>query len=440
MNFANIDELLEYTEKIKGKTFGEMDTKNALKNGLRRKGVLGDIVETGFYGYKNNNNAEADFYELGIELKVSGYIRNKNGTISAKERLVLGMINYNEIVKDDFEFSKLFLKNKKILIIWYEYDKEKSPENFVITDFQLYDLSGDELIIKNDYNIIRHKVIEGEAHLLSEGDTSYLGACTKAATSKNRTKQPFSSIDAKPRAFSFKNAYLTGLLRSSGLCLEVDDFEYKTIEEYVFSQIQNFIGKTQLEIYENLFGETCDKAIPKHINKIISNEIIGKDKELKQKHDLFRKTNYKIKNLPVSSIDYPLERMAFRNICLSEFEEDWDSSEWKKYFEEVTLVVLCYEGSTKIKNGFRVLKEIKKISFSDEDIQLFKRSYDMVKKAIEKKDISLLPYPKSFSGQPLVVAPKGLKNDDAYNNFFKKDVTKVCFMISKDFLFEKLQN
>lgn len=50
-----------------------------------------------------------------------------------------------------------------------------------------------------------------------------------------------------------------------------------------------------------------------------------------------------------------------------------------------------------------------------------------------------MPTPKSFDGQILEIAPKGKKGDDAYNNFFKKDKTKVAFMLTKDLLREKLQ-
>jgi DNA mismatch repair protein len=438
MIFNTIDSLLEFTKNIKGKTFKDFDKNNDLENGLRDKGILGKIVETGFYGYPNNNKAEADFNELGIELKVSGYIKNKNNTVSAKERLVLSKIDFNNIVNEEFDYSKLLFKNKKILIIWYEYDKEKDIKDFAITDYQLYDMSGDELIIRNDFEIIKQKVIQGEAHLLSEGDTSYLGACTKGATSKDRTKQPCSDILAMPRAFSLKNAYMTGVLRSINLTLEVDNCEYKTIEEYVFAQIQMFIGRTQLDIYEELTKQKYDTKIPKNLGKMISDKTIGKDNELEEKNDLFKKTNYVIKNLPVNEKLYPLERMSFRNLKLSEFEDDWNDSRWKTHFEEVTFIVLCYEGDSKTKNGFRVLKEIKKLSFNADDIELFGRTYKMVQKAIKNCDIKLLPYPNTIIGQPLEIAPKGVKGDDAYTNFFKNDTTKVCFMVNKDFLFKKL--
>lgn len=438
MDFKTIDELLKFTENIKGKTFGDFDKDGSLEKKKNDKGILGKIIETGFYGYPNNSKAEADFNDLGVELKVSGYIKNKNGTVSAKERLVLSKIDYNSIIDEEFNYSKLLFKNKKILIIWYEYDRDKELKDFVITDYQLYDMSGDEIIIKNDFEIIREKVTEGLAHLLSEGDTSYLGACTKGATSNDRTRQPFSDIPAKPRAFSLKNAYLTGILRSINLTLNVDNLQYKTIEEYIYAQVKKFVGKTQLDIYYALAGKKYEVKIPKNISKMISDKAIGKDKELIEKNDLFRKTNYIIKNLPVDENDYPLERMSFRNLTLSDFKDEWEDSWWKTYFEEVTIIILFYEGSSKIRNGFRKFKDIKKITFTSDDIDVFGRTYKMVKKAIDEKDISKLPYPNSFTGQILEVAPKGNKGDNAYMNIFKNDITKVCFMISKDFLFSKI--
>ena len=43
-------------------------------------------------------------------------------------------------------------------------------------------------IIKNDFEIIVEKIKAGKAHELSEGDTMYLGAAPKAATSGDRRK------------------------------------------------------------------------------------------------------------------------------------------------------------------------------------------------------------------------------------------------------------
>ena len=511
MKFKNETELLNYTENIKGKTFKEIDSKKLLENNSmkRRKGLPGQIVETGFYQYPLNNKSEADFNELGIELKVTGFIRNKNNTLRAKERLVLSKINYHDIVNETYETSHLMDKNKKLLIIWYEYEKGKSLGEFQIKDYQLYDMSQDEEIFKNDFNIIKEKVKEGHAHELSEGDTSYLGACTKAATSQDRTTQPYSEINAKPRAFALKNSYMTGILREHNTYENIKEnlnkkpetkpstfkqplkninktttqekpkqtttpkpqktttqekpkqtttpkpqkttiLQYnpltnnkekiKTIDSYIYNKMKKYIGKRQIEIYEDITGNKITEKIPKNINKIISDKIIGKDKDLPKIDDIFKKTSFIIKNLPVDADYNPLERMSFKTLSLSDFEDDWEDSYWKTYFEETTLLVICYEGKRGSKNGERRLKDVKKISFNDKDLDSFKRTYIKVKEAIKETDFTLMPTPKSFDGQILEIAPKGRKGDDAYNNFFKKEKTKVAFMLTKDLLREKLQN
>lgn len=68
--------------------------------------------------------------------------------------------------------------------------------------------------LAHDFEIIVEKIRNGKAHELSEGDTLYLGAAPKAATSRDRRKQPFSAELAKPRAFAFKNSYMTYVLNN----------------------------------------------------------------------------------------------------------------------------------------------------------------------------------------------------------------------------------
>lgn len=441
MKFRNEEELLNYTETIKGKTFKEIDSKGLLENNSmkRRKGLPGQIVETGFYKYSLNNTSEADFKDLGIELKVTGFIRNKNSTIRAKERLVLGKIDYNNLVHETYENSHLIDKNKKLLIIWYEYEKGKPLGEFQIKGYQLYDMSQDEEVFKNDFNIIKEKVKKGLAHELSEGDTSYLGACTKGATSKDRTTQPYSEISAKPRAFALKNSYMTALLRDSinTNILKQTNSKIVDAEEYIYEKIKPFLGKTQIEIYEEITGDKITGNIPKNINKKISDILIGKDKELPEKDDIFKKTSFIIKNIPVNE-NKPLERMSFKTLRLIDFEDEWDDSYWKLYFEETTFLLICYDGKSTSKNGYRKLKGVKKVTFNEKDLDSFKLTYNQVKQSIEQQDFSLMPTPKSFDGQILEIAPKGQKGDDAYNNFFKEDKTKVAFMMTKEFIKNKL--
>ncbi|MBQ6629181.1 MAG: hypothetical protein IJH65_10255 [Methanobrevibacter sp.] len=445
MKFRTEQELLEYTSNIKGKTFKEIDSENLLANASlnRQKGLLGHVVETGFYKYPINSDSKADFEELDIELKVTGYVKNKNGSLRAKERLVLSKINYNEIINETFESSHVLGKCKKMLIIWYEYDSTKEAKDFLITDYQLYDMTNDFKIFNNDFEIIKGKVLDGRAHELSEGDTSYLGACTKARTSSDRTTQPFSDILPKPRAYSLKNAYMTGILRElieKPTLLEIkSQQEFNTVIEYVKDKLEAYFGKTQVEILEEITGREYDEIIPKNISKMISDELIGKDEDLPKKDDLFAKTSFIIKNLPIKEDGKPRERMSFKTISLSDFETDWEDSYWKNYFEETTLIVICYAEKNKSRNGFRVLSDVKQITFDENDLESFEKTYNQIKLAIEKKDVNLLPTSANgFKNQLLEIAPKGVKGDDAYVNFFKRDKTKVAFMISKKLLVNKL--
>lgn len=444
MKFNTIEELLHYTEAIKGKTFKEIDSEHLLENTTnlkRNKGILGHVVESGFYKYPINSNPQADFDKIGVELKVTGYKKNKKGEKSAKERVSLSKIDFNKIVNEDYEYSKLIYKNKKILFIWYFYEKGKDIGDFLITDYQLYDMSKDEETIKNDFYIIKQKVKDGRAHELSESDTSYLGACTKARTSKDRTTQPNSTIPAKPRAYSLKNSYMTGILNSIGTTISFDTNEFKTVEEYVLDKLRPYIGKSQLEILEKITGKTYKEKIPKNLNKMITDKIIGKDDELAEKDDLFKKTSFIIKNSPITPKGTYRERMSFRNLTLSEFEDSWEDSYWKLFFDETTILnILWKEPKAESKNGERILEGVNKISFNDDDLDLIERSYNMVKEAIKEEDVSLLPYPNSFENQILEIGPKGQKSDDAYNTFFNKDTTKTCFFLNKEVLFEKKIN
>ena len=441
MKFKTIEELLNYTEAIKGKTFKEIDTKHLLDNTTnlkRNKGILGHVVESGFYKYPINSNPQADFDKIGVELKVTGYKKNMKGEKSAKERVSLSKIDFNKIVNEEYEYSKLIYKNRKILFIWYFYEKGKDIGDFLITDYQLYDMGQDEETFKNDFYIIKQKVKDGRAHELSEGDTSYLGACTKARTSKDRTTQPYSDIPAKPRAYSLKNSYMSGILNSIGTTITFDTNEFKTVEEYVLSKLRPYIGKTQLEILEEVSGRTYSERIPKNINKMITDLIIGKDDELEEKHDLFKKTSHIIKNSPITPKGTYRERMSFRNLTLSEFEETWEDSYWKLFFDETTILnILWKEPKSGSKNGERILEGVNRIIFNDDDLDSMEMTYNMVKEAIEREDVSLLPYPNSFDNQILEIGPKGQKSDDAYNTFFNKDTTKTCFFLNKEILFEK---
>ena len=146
MIMANVEYLIEYdktdpisievySQKLIGKTFREICEEDEARHSTiireederygetdavenkRNKGNLGQIIEERFFHYACNSDARADFYEAGVELKVTPYRINQNGSLSAKERLILTMIDYFQVVNETFEESHFWNKSKLILLV-----------------------------------------------------------------------------------------------------------------------------------------------------------------------------------------------------------------------------------------------------------------------------------------------------------------------------------
>lgn len=84
------------------------------------------------FGIDNNNESEPDFLSAHIELKVTPYKRIKKGELSAKERLVLNIIDYMSEYKNTFKSSHFWHKNCKIQLLWYLWEENKDKKDFII--------------------------------------------------------------------------------------------------------------------------------------------------------------------------------------------------------------------------------------------------------------------------------------------------------------------
>ena len=250
----------------------------------RRKGLLGELVERFVFGLDVNNRAEADFNIAGIELKTNPLKKHAKKKYVSKERLVFSMINYNEVIKETWGESSFLKKNRVLLLMFYLWLKEQSiidcEFKFIHLIDLLEDISDEDILqIQKDWEFIVDKIKRGEAHLLSEGDTYYLGACTKAANSRVVRDQPRSRTLAKPRAFSFKQQYLNYLVQKELLGKETStesifkkERRIATIEELVRSKFSRFIGKTDKQILAILKDKIEVK--PKQYKRMLVNRIL----------------------------------------------------------------------------------------------------------------------------------------------------------------------
>lgn len=255
------------------------------KYGVKRKGLLGDLTEKYFFDINPGNISEPDFTVAGVELKTTPLKGHTRQQYVSKERLVFSMINYDSVVKETWELSTFLKKNKSLLLMFYLW-----VENQSILDYEfkfihllnlLEDISSEDIFqIQKDWEYIVAKIRRGEAHLLSEGDTYYLGACTKAANSRVVRDQPLSRTPAKPRAFSLKQQYINYLVQTKllGNVTNTDSIFKKqrrleTIEDVIKEKFSLFIGKTDKEILTKLGSNLGKKA--KSYKRLIVNQILG---------------------------------------------------------------------------------------------------------------------------------------------------------------------
>ena len=354
-----------YSQKLIGKTFRQIWEEDDARQPMmvredssiygssevtetkRNKGNLGQIIEEKFFHYECNSDSRADFHEAGVELKVTPYRINQNGSLSAKERLILTMIDYFQVVNETFEESHFWNKSKLILLIYYLYMKEiKYNLDYKIGYSRLFTPPAQDVkIIRHDYYIIVSKIKEGKAHELSEGDTLYLGAAPKAATSKDRRKQPFSNELAKPRAFAFKNSYMTYVLNNyivpGKITYEpiIQDETVDSFEDYVVGKINSYRGYSVDDLCAEFAIEGQKR--PKNLEALLTYRILG----IKGNHaEEFEKASIAIKTIRIGKNNRIKESMSFPTFQFKELiEEEWEDSTFGNYLRETRFLFVVYK-------------------------------------------------------------------------------------------------
>ncbi|WP_313893127.1 Sau3AI family type II restriction endonuclease [Psychrobacillus sp.] len=360
MFYETEDVLLYKAKEAEGKTFGEIDRSGRIAN-PKSKGQLGQIIEESFFGYEINSKSEADFANLGIELKVTALKLNKNKTISAKERLVLNIINYHKEVLNTFETSSFWTKNEKILLMFYQWIPEIHRSEYQVLKSHLLTFSEEDLhIIKKDWEFITNKIKMGKAHELSEADTIYLGACTKGKNKDSLRTQPFNTAPAMQRAYSLKASYITGVARkviSNKDMISItnkQELKNRTFEEILQGRFRSHIGKTLTQIAEenNITINKAKSFVPDFVSALLG----VKGTKLDDIEE-FSKANIQFKTIRLDKNGKPCEHMSFKNVDFLEWaKEKWEESWLKNYFEETKLLFVIFEfRETEVENKNREL-------------------------------------------------------------------------------------
>jgi|LSQX01.2.fsa_nt_gb DNA mismatch repair protein MutH len=354
--FSTKEELINKVKTIVGKKVGDYDVDEVLKN-PNSKGNIGHVVEQGFFGYNINNDQAPDFENLGIELKVTGYkwVR-KEKQVSAKERLVITMVDFFNDINVDFYDSHLFNKIANMLLILYEYEPDKNTYEFIITNYFMYEYENipekDKIIIENDWKTINNKIIDGKAHELSEGDTFYLGACPKGANRLSLTSQPFSTEMAMRRAFSLKTTYMTELFRNhifheyeskESFIKSIKNLKERTFEEIIYETFRPYIGLSLSQI-----DSLLEEPVQRQNNKQYIRSYIARMMRVQRNHldslEEFDKANIQIKTVRLTKYGRLKESMSFPGFDFVEVaNEEWETSELREMFSATKFLFVVFK-------------------------------------------------------------------------------------------------
>ena len=457
LDITSADSIIDFAKLLKNQTLRQACGEEIDKHGYKGKGNFGQILEKFYFGYEPNSDAEPDFKEAGIELKSSPLKTLRNGEFRSKERLVLNIINYLEVHKENFETSSFWKKNAHLLLVFYLHDKDLDLLDYMIKLVDGWKYPNEDLkIIKRDWELINQKIKDGKAHELSEGDTFYLGACTKGSTAlKSFRNQPFNKEQAKQRAYSLKQGYVNHIIANIaqeeaavyGKIIERPEIleEVRSIEEIVILKFHPFYGKSAEQIEQELGLELNQKAKSYFAN--LTNAILGI--ELGKKIEEFEKADIQVKTIRLKENNLPKEDISFPTFEYQELvETDWEDSDFKNILESKFFFVFYqFEGENLI------LRKVKFWNMPHSDILEAKSVWEeMVKtvsngeivKEVTDKGIRKTNFPKKTENRVSHVRPHAKNAADTYELPVADkltgltEFTKHCFWLNASYVKDEI--
>ncbi len=450
----NIDSIVEYAQRLENNSIDDI---NILQNSYRgcvrdsrlpsdkikkSKGGFGQYLETIYFGKEADNKSQPDFPKANLELKASPLKTLSNYEVKVKERLVLNHFTFSDLDKEIFDESHFKKKNENILLVFYHYNQNQEYGKMIIQLSDLWQcLKEDEAQIRADWQIIVDKIHAGKAHEISEGDTVYLGACTKGANKESNWQiQPHSDIKAQGRAFCFKLCYINHIYQ---ILLQRKEHR-RILETRLLTGNENLTEKIN-SIFEPYLGKTAPEICSMRNEKYnindksryanIARRIVGLNKDLTNIYE-FNAGDIQFKTIRVESNGKCREAMSFKNIDFCEIvDEDWEDSYFYNAITSKFVIVLFKRDSNQDEY---YLDRIIDWRIPVEDYHWFKEVWIDTKNKIATGNYNNFI---KISDNPVShIRPKGKKADDLMltpQNTYEK---KKCFWINQSYIQEKILN
>lgn len=437
------ESILRRAQEVIGIPLKDVDTTGRLATG---KGAIGTVIEESWFGYSPNSESEPDFPEAGVELKVTPYLRGRNG-IRAKERLVCNIINYMEEYDKTFHTSAFWHKCETILLMSYEHLLDRPKGDFKIDAAILFSFPEEDLvIIENDWKTIMEKVRSGRAHELSEGDTMYLAACTKGATAASVRPQPFSAIPAKQRAYSLKSSYMTQILntyifgdaQSERIIKDPAELQEGKFEDYLRRKLSPYFGMTQAELKTHFAVESSAK----NLNEVLLSKMLGIQGKIAYTEE-FQKAGIVPKTIRVRKNGTIKENMSFPTFDFIELsqEEEWEESNLYNYLAPTKFLFIIFQEN---EEGELVFERVKLWNIPNRDLEevrrVWERTVQTIREGVVLEQTSrgvTNNLPKQSESAVAHVRPHGRDGNDRLPLPDGRMMTKQCFWLNNAYIAEQ---
>ena len=442
--YTTKEAILKKAQEIKGIPLRDIDATGRLATG---KGAIGTVIEESWFGYSPNSESEPDFPEAGVELKVTPYIRGRNG-IRAKERLVCNIINYMEEYDKTFDTSAFWHKCNTMLLMSYEHLADRPKGDFHIDEAILFSFPEEDLIIiEHDWETIISKIRAGKAHEISEGDTLYLAACTKGANAGSVRPQPFSPVMAKQRAYSLKSSYMTQILnkyifgdvQNPRIIRHWSFLQHCTFEDYIIRKVSEFYGRTQQEL-KTFFGVESNA---KSLNEILLARMLNVSGRIAYTEE-FQKAGIIPKTIRVQYDGSIRESMSFPTFDFIELsrEDDWEDSDLYNYMAPTKFMFVIFQQRA---DGQYVFDRVMFWNIPNEDLEQVRLVWERTVHII-REGVQLIPtargvsnnLPKKTENPVAHVRPHGIDASDKLPLPDGRMMTKQCFWLNNTYIAEQI--
>lgn len=446
--------IFEYSKALLGKTLREFAWEGyEIKKG---KGGIAQMVENIYFFLETNSNPAPDFTEAGLELKCTPLKKSKHDEYLIKERLVCNMINYYEVIKDDFEHSHFYMKCQLMLLLFYLHQSKCDNLDLEFIFSVLWKLpEKDLLIIRHDYEVIIDKIKQGRAHELSEGDTMYLGACRKGQKGESPMKQPNNpNIDAPRRAFSLKMAYMRTVLdyvvqsgknavsNVSGVKSELVStkaLRHNSFDDILLGRFKPFLNMSFKEIAKRKKVDISNN--PKNKFAMVANAIAASAKCANvNRSEEFLKAGLTMKTIRVQASGMIKEAMSFENIDYIEVAEcqDWIDSRLYELYSSRFMFVVFKEQT--VGKGDYVLDDVFFWTMPQDDLDFAEEYWNHIKQTVLANHISEEYWWKASDKRKFHVRPKAQKASDLAPTPDGKGAKKYCYWFNNDYVREIVDN